>query len=118
MKVNSLGIILGLLAACFLGSVRARDLDGRYANSPLKSWFDHLASGKGLCCSLTDGVTVQDPDWRAKDGHYQVHLDGDWRDVPDDAVVTEPNLYGPTMVWPLRGNDGLTIRCFMPGSMT
>jgi hypothetical protein len=84
----------------------------------LNTWFNHLASGKGLCCSLTDGVTVQDPDWRAKDGHYQVHLYGAWRDVPDDAVITEPNLFGPTMVWPLRGIDGLTIRCFMPGSMT
>jgi len=29
--------------------------DGRYANSPLKSWFDRLASGNGLCCSFADG---------------------------------------------------------------
>ena len=35
----------------------ARD-DGRYANSPLKSWFDQLASGKGLCCSFADGFRV------------------------------------------------------------
>jgi hypothetical protein len=25
--------------------VSARDPDGRYANSPLKQWFDQLASG-------------------------------------------------------------------------
>jgi hypothetical protein len=35
----------------------ARD-DGRYGNSPLKSWFDHLASGKGMCCSFADGFRV------------------------------------------------------------
>jgi hypothetical protein len=32
--------------------------DGRYANSPLKSWFDRLASRKGLCCSFADGFRV------------------------------------------------------------
>jgi hypothetical protein len=38
--------------------------------------------------------------------------------VPDDAVITEPNRVGRTMVWPIRGYQGLSIRCFMPGSMT
>ena len=37
----------------------ARD-DGRYANSPLKSWFDRLARGNGLCCSFADGFRVDD----------------------------------------------------------
>jgi hypothetical protein len=40
----------------------ARD-DGRYADAPLKSWFDRLASGKGLCCSFADGAQVDDVDW-------------------------------------------------------
>jgi hypothetical protein len=31
--------------------------DGRYANSPLKSWFDRLASGNGLCCSPLELIT-------------------------------------------------------------
>jgi hypothetical protein len=43
-------------------------------------------------------------------------------DVPDDAVITEPNRAGRTMVWPYtadrRTNHPRTeIRCFMPGSM-
>src|SRR5262249_53715026 len=29
----------------------ARD-DGRFANSPLKEWFDRLASKNGLCCTF------------------------------------------------------------------
>src|SRR6516225_10297114 len=37
----------------------ARD-DGRFANSPLKEWFDHLASRNGLCCAFADGVSLQD----------------------------------------------------------
>jgi hypothetical protein len=95
----------------------ARD-DGRFAGSPLKQWFDSLKSGKGPCCSNADGVTVSDPDWESKDGHYRVRLDGQWIDVPDDAVITEPNRYGRTMVWPIESAVGKSIRCFMPGSMS
>jgi hypothetical protein len=95
----------------------ARD-DGRYANSPLKPWFDSLKSGKGPCCSDADGYAVSDPDWESKSGHYRVRIEGEWHDVPDDAVITEPNRVGRTMVWPIKGWGGLTIRCFMPGSMT
>jgi hypothetical protein len=118
MKRIVFGLILIVIVACLVGSVTARDLDGRYTNSPLKPWFDHLASGKGLCCSMADGETVADPDWESKDGHYRVRLENGWIDVPDDALITEPNLAGRTMVWPLRFDNQISIRCFMPGSMT
>ena len=72
----------------------ARD-DGRFANSPLKPWFDRLASGKGLCCSFADGFSVQDVDWDTQDGHYRVRIYGQSLVVPDDAVVTEPSRFGP-----------------------
>src|ERR1700694_4116345 len=104
-----------LALASHLG--HARD-DGRYAGSPLKPWFDSLKSGKGPCCSDADGSAVSDVDWESKDGHYRVRLDGEWLDVPEDAVITEPNRIGRTMVLPPRGYLGVSIRCFMPGSMT
>jgi hypothetical protein len=91
--------------------------DGRFANSPLKAWFDRLASGKGLCCSFADGVSVQDIDWDTQNGRYRVRLNGQWIVVPDAAVVTEPNRFGPAVVWPYQDSDGTTqIRCFMPGA--
>jgi hypothetical protein len=101
----------------------ARDADGRYANSPLHSWFESLHSGKGPCCSDADGTALSDVDWEAKDGHYRVRIEGQWWDVPDDAVITEPNRAGRTMVWPVyyRSVDTslrVEIRCFMPGTMT
>jgi hypothetical protein len=117
MKSFVVGITLGILAALSVGSGHARD-DGRYKNSPLKPWFDSLKSGKGPCCSNADGVAVSDPDWESKDGHYRVRIDNEWIDVPDDAVITQPNLAGRTMVWPIKGALGTSIRCFMPGSMT
>ena len=108
--------VLMLSLAAYPG--HARDPDGRYAGSPLKEWFDSLKSGKGPCCSDADGTAVSDVDWESGNGHYRVRIEGDWVDVPDEAVITEPNRAGRTMVWPIRGYGGLTIRCFMPGSMT
>ncbi len=101
--------------------VKARD-DGRYANSAMKPWFDSLKSGKGPCCSDADGTALSDVDWEAKDGHYRVRIEGQWVDVPDNAVLTQPNLVGRTMVWPVYYRSELNpvrveIICFMPGSM-
>ena len=101
----------------------ARDPDGRFANSPLKQWFDSLSSKKGPCCSDADGSAVSDADWETKDGKYRVRLEGQWWRVPDEAVITEPNRAGRTMVWPvyyrsLDKLDRIDIRCFMPGTMT
>ena len=73
---------------------------------------------KGPCCSDADGSVVSDVDWESKDGHYRVRLEGQWIDVPDDAVITVPNRAGRTMVWPVKGALGISIRCFLPGSMT
>jgi hypothetical protein len=115
------GPTMAAVALCMsvlvFGSVSARDNDGKYANSPLKSWFDQLASGKGLCCSFADGVSVQDVDWDTENGRYRVRLNGQWILVPESAVVTEPNKFGPAVVWPYMDTDGATqIRCFLPGA--
>jgi len=112
--------VLAVVALCMIvfvpNRLSARD-DGRFANSPLKPWFDKLASGKGLCCSFADGVRVENVDWDSKDGNYRVRIDGQWIVVPDAAVVTEPNRFGPAVVWPYQDAAGGTqIRCFLPGA--
>ena len=111
-----LAVLALYLTTLVSSQLNARD-DGRFANSPLKPWFDRLASGKGLCCSFADGFSVQDVDWDTQDGHYRVPVYGQWFVVPDDAVVTEPNRFGPAVVWPYNDRYGNTqIRCFMPGA--
>jgi hypothetical protein len=114
--------VLSVALVSSLGHARDR---GQYANSSpeLKAWFDSLRSGKGPCCSDADGTAISDADWESKNGHYRVRIPNntgemEWIDVPDEAVITEPNRIGRTMVWPIRGYLGMTIRCFMPGSMT
>jgi len=125
MIVAALGGVLvvgGRIAATDMAA--ARDVDGRYANSPLKEWFDSLRSGKGPCCSDADGTALSDVDWETKDGHYRVRIKDQWWDVPDEAVIKEPNRAGRTMVWPVIYYSvanlplRVEIRCFMPGTMT
>src|SRR5579872_2511128 len=81
-------ILFTFLALVTSEVVFARDRDGRYADSALKGWFDSLKSGKGPCCSDADGTALSDVDWQSKDRHYRVRIEGQWYDVPDDAVLT------------------------------
>jgi len=133
-------VVRWILLICFIApmglwlmpsTAMGRDLDGRYANSPLKPWFDQLKSRNGPCCSNADGRVVEDADWEAKNGHYRVRVPEDpdskvtvWIDVPDNSVIAEPNKAGRTMVWPVYVYSGdesyphIWIRCFLPGSMT
>jgi hypothetical protein len=100
-----------LLMALFLTLpilAQARD-NGQYANSALKPWFDSLRSKKGYCCSDADGRATE---WDMRKDHYWVPVNGVWIQVPDDAVITEPNKVGRAMVW-LTTDD--KIRCFIPG---
>jgi hypothetical protein len=100
---SALFVLLLLTTATF-----ARD-DGRYANSPLKQWFDSLKSGKGFCCAEADG---RETEYDIRESRYWVPVNGVWTEVPDDAVITEPNKAGRPMLWldPLQN-----IRCFIPG---
>lgn len=127
-KVIVAGIVSLVGVVALLVSVLAakpRDLDGRYAGTPLHDWFNTLKSAKGYCCSDAYGTAISDADWQVKGGRYRVRVPIvagsdvlQWVDVPEDAVITEPNRAGKTMVWPLYGYMGVSIRCFMPGSMT
>ena len=51
-------IAVSAAIAMMMSPAPARDLDGRYRNSPLHEWFENLASGKGLCCSYADGHAI------------------------------------------------------------
>jgi hypothetical protein len=107
-------VAMWLVFGAASGHERTRpDLDG---------WFQGLKSEQGPCCSNADGTAVADVDWDVKDGHYRVRIDNKWIDVPDSAVLHQPNLFGPTMVWPLRTwaaqNENIIIRCFIVGTLT
>jgi hypothetical protein len=110
-------MVRGLVFLALLSSAALARDDGRYADNPLHSWFNGLASKKGLCCSFADGAKVEDVDWDVKDGQYRVRVDGQWLVVPDAALIVEPNRFGAAVVWPVKDANGQTsIRCFIPGA--
>ena len=111
--MSALALVIGLHRC---SSADAHD----HARPELDSWFMSLESkSKSPCCDGSDALRVDDVDWETKDGHYRVKLQGEWVDVPDNAVVEGPNRAGPTMVWPYYVNGAMRgVRCFMPGSMT
>lgn len=109
--LNKCALVAWLLAAPAIAHDHARrELDG---------WYAHLRNKHGIpCCDGSDAARVEDADWESHDGHYRVRLDGQWVDVPDEAVVEEPNKDGRTLVWPFYVNGMPAVRCFLPGSMT
>jgi len=70
-------ILLSGMVFSFLttSSAMARDPTGKYANSPLASWFEAIHNKIGAyCCKDADGAPVEDGDWDMKKGHYWVRL--------------------------------------------
>lgn len=73
-----------LLAAVLLAkAVHARDLDGRYAGSPLSEWYNSLKAPDtgGSCCGEADAVEADE---------WLVHADGSVT-----ATVTNGRGYAP-----------------------
>jgi hypothetical protein len=75
-----------------------------------------------LCCSGKDYKELDDSDWDTVNSHYRVRLNGNWYDVPENAVVKEKNRFGRALVWTAftysfsSGVRTMTIRCFLPGT--
>lgn len=127
--------LTAMVTICLTAPARAHD----HARPDLDKWYQSLTSRKGPCCDgpKTDALHLTEVDWdtQQKDGsHYRVRIpkngpdfqraihgetvDTEWVDVPDEALIEEPNLSGGTLVWPMYGYMGNTVRCFMPGSLT
>ncbi len=96
----------------------ARDIDGKWAQSPNRDWFRSLTDQRGQsCCDGADGLRLEDPDWDFSGTSYRVKLNGAWIVVEPGQVVTQNNKVGYAVVWPIYNIDGkLQIRCFMPGA--
>lgn len=100
--------------------VLARAFDaGQYegVDPKLRSWFQGVKSPHGVpCCDISDGHVTT---WERKpdDEHYWVPIDGEMRQVPTEAVITETSHpEGETVVWYVRQAGGTVyIRCFVPG---
>jgi len=76
----------------------ARDLDGRYGpTSPLKGWFENLQFEQGpLAAPTLTGPRCRTSIGNPKTVTIAVRIEGQWWDVPDEAVIKEPNRIART----------------------
>ena len=105
-------LVASALALCLTAAREgyARD-NGRYAQSPLKPWFDSLKSRKRPCCSDADG---EETEYEMRGDNYWAPIEGVWQPVPSEAVITEPNKVGRAMKWIYLENGEKRFRCFLP----
>ena len=116
--------ILMLISICVLSlPVRAFD-NGQYADVPndIRSWFKGVLSPRGVpCCDIADGHRTT---WKGDEaGRYWVPINGEWVQVPEEAVVYNAgNPVGDAVVWytsfpnDINYLNSIFIRCFVPGN--
>jgi hypothetical protein len=124
-KLAGLAGLIGfsaLLLAPF-HSAEAADHGQLGPTSPdVKAWAGTLENKlKEGCCSTADGWKPEEVEYDIKENKYRVRIDGEWYDVPADAVIHGPNRFGFAVVWYYRSwLDGIrpsvSIRCFIPGA--
>jgi hypothetical protein len=109
-------LVVIIASLIFCGSTLARDF-GQYSqvDPGIRDWVKSLKDGNGIpCCDTADGY---DAEWDTHDDHYRVRINGIWYDVPERAVLSEPNRLRVPRVWYVERPDGeIYIRCFMPGA--
>jgi hypothetical protein len=107
----------------FMTSSAVAHDNGRYSNVDpgTKAWVQALTDKKGNgCCDTADGYPAE-VEWDSDTGRYRVFIQGQWLDVPDEALIEKPNRLGYAVVWyyPSYEVDGRMtpkIRCFLPGA--
>jgi hypothetical protein len=112
-------LLIAAAAATILCAPAFAHDDGRYAQTDpsIKKWVEGLTDDQGAgCCATADGYAPEEVEWDIDTGKYRVRIDGKWVDVPDGAVIKEPNRLGYAVVWYWRGYSTIHIRCFLPGS--
>lgn len=88
----------------------------------VKAWAGTLENKlKEGCCSTADGWKPEEVEYDMKGNKYRVKIDGEWYEVPSDAVVDGPNRFGFAVVWYYRSwlngtKPSVSIRCFIPGA--
>jgi hypothetical protein len=115
------GLLIAILAAI---PIAASAFDnGQYENIDpnIRSWFRGVKSHNGVpCCSMADGHPT---DFKVDEGgHYFVPISGIpngpdpvWIVVPPEAVITsQGNPNDTAIVWYVRQETGIFIRCFVP----
>lgn len=130
MKIPALGIVFGLLAAMFIGNVKARDLGQWEAGDPaIREWYQRLMQPDvptASCCSESDGyyadethvrdgkvyarITDDRPDEPRKRPHREI---GEEFEIPPNKMNKDPNPTGHNVIFLSRSGY---VFCFVSGT--
>ncbi len=108
-------LAVGVLLGCLLAAPPLRAAPPPDADPALAPWFNSLRQpGSGIsCCSIADCRPV---DYRTVGDHYEAFIDGEWRKVPPDKVLTRvDNPTGRAVVCWTKYSG---IMCFVLGPQT
>lgn len=122
-------LVIGIVVFFSLPAHPREHYSGQYAqvDPAIRQWFrdQKIPGTQSPCCSEADGVYAEED---IRDGHYWtrfvakqyndgapvVELLSGWMQVPDEAVIHNPNRHGSPVVW-WGWNGNLIIRCYSPG---
>ena len=111
-------VALSLLLSAAGSQARDNGQD-THVSPDVKDWIEGLRDHLGVsCCATADGLRPQEVEWDIAAKRYRVKIEGAWLTVPDGSVIKEPNRLGYAVVWIHEEPDGISIRCFLPGSAT
>jgi len=112
--MGACGLAALMLAFTFTGGTRAWAHDPKTHQA---DGYSQARSKKGtLCCDGSDYTYVAPSSWERTDAGFRVFTQGQWVDVPADAlVVNMQNPDGEAKVWLYSDGGKLFARCFMRG---
>src|SRR5262249_45991956 len=94
-------LMIALLSGVALAADCAARDHGQYGNvdPAIREWVQSLTDKTGQgCCATADGYPAE-YEWDTVGNRYKVRIDGQWYEVPAEAVVDEPNKLGYATVW-------------------
>ncbi len=91
-------------------------------SSEMRAWANSLQNklSEG-CCSTADGWKPEAVEYDMRGNKYRVKIEGQWYDVPPNAMIDLPNKFGFPVVryyktWDNGIRPSISIRCFIPGA--
>jgi len=126
-------IVLATVIYLVVSSAFAEPPAGTDMAGPEHLWWEchQQPSNNVSCCSVADGHSLGDADWKAGKDGYKVRINGSWYDVPQKTILRsdscgpDPNDRGMSdakvwYTWMPDPASGYTVSipdilCFMPG---
>jgi hypothetical protein len=116
-----ISIVVSFLAAAHLAEAADHGQFG--PTSPeMKAWVNSLENKlREGCCSTADGWKPEEVEYDTRGNKYRVKIEGQWYEVPPNAMIDLPNKFGFPIVWYYKTWDNgikpsISIRCFIPGA--